>query len=408
MSSTVNIESGEVAVSLSVRSRRGHPAGAAGDAHLERAIRGRTAAERKLVENAQRERILMDLIGHIPFETDRSGSIVSIGRSWHDLTGQERRSALHQGWTLCLHADDIVEVLARWREAIVLGKRLEVDFRIQESCSLSRWLRLRAAPTLDHTKEIIGWYGTFEDVDDSYRARVEHDQMQSALIQLSRVSAMGTMASTLAHELNQPLTALSAFIRSARRFLEAKRSDSEVCDALVSADGAAMRAGEIVRRVRELVGSGQVDKRPEDLASVVSQACELILNDGKSAGLDLTLDITANLGFVLIDRIQIQQVLLNLIRNSVEALQGRDDRRILIRVYPCEDDHCAVSVRDTGAGIPPEVVARLFESFNTSKVAGSGIGLSICRTIVEAHGGHIWHVPHEDGTEMNFTLPCDT
>lgn len=231
-------------------------------------------------------------------------------------------------------------------------------------------------------------------------------QLQAELIHVSRVSAMGTMASTLAHELNQPLTAIVNYVRGSRRMLAGVREISHVRDALDEADRSAVRAGEIVRRVRGMVAKGNDDRRIEDLSTLVREACDIAMIDARSAGISYKLELDPRSTDVLVDRIQIQQVLINLLRNSVEALAQTPVRRIVVATSRPSNGLSKVSVRDTGSGISTTVASRLFEPFNTNKSAGMGVGLSISRTIIEAHGGRIWNEGHDcGGTVFSFTVP---
>ena len=199
------------------------------------------------------------------------------------------------------------------------------------------------------------------------------------------------MASTLAHELNQPLTVITNYVRGSRRMLAGRPDCDMVDDALELADRSALRAGEIIRRVRELVTKGDVQRQPEDLSTLVREAASLAMIDAYSSGIDFHCDLATAPIEVMVDRVQIQQVLLNLLRNASEAVFGCTERRITVTTARTSEDFCEVIVSDTGPGLAPGVAERLFEPFNTSKRNGTGIGLSISRTIIEAHGGAIWH-----------------
>lgn len=230
-------------------------------------------------------------------------------------------------------------------------------------------------------------------------------QSQLELIHVSRRSAMGTIGTTIAHELNQPLTAIVNYVRGSRRLLESGASAAEICDALEAADHAATRAGETLRGVREMIVGGEVHRRPEVLESIIRDVCALALIGSTSTVVSRRLRLDPTIGNVCVDRIQIQQVVLNLLRNSVEAMSKQRYRRIVVSTSPRDERFCQVTVRDNGPGIPSETTARLFEPFNTSKENGTGIGLSICRTIIEAHGGKMWSNPVKSGTLFRFTVP---
>ncbi|MBW8784487.1 MAG: PAS domain S-box protein [Novosphingobium sp.] len=238
-----------------------------------------------------------------------------------------------------------------------------------------------------------------------FEARLE--QLKSELIHVSRVSAMGTMASTLAHELNQPLTAIASYGQAAEALLE---SDTDIDKALLTEivseiSGQSLRAGGIVRRLREFVSRGEVSKTVEDLPKLIGEASALALVGTREKGVTAHFNYGPEATPVLVDRVQIQQVLINLMRNAIEAMQDSPVRRLTVTTGLVDDTTVQVSVHDTGPGISADAAEHLFEAFNSTKQTGMGLGLSICRTIVEAHGGRIHAVPHEGGgAEFRFTL----
>jgi PAS domain S-box-containing protein len=249
--------------------------------------------------------------------------------------------------------------------------------------------------------------GAMTDVTERRRAQAELLRMQAELIHVSRLSAMGAMASTLAHEINQPLTAVSSYVRGSLRLLEG--IDSEVVraarEALEAAEAGALRAGHIVRRLRELVSRGRVAARLEELPKLIEEACVLGFVDEHVLGVRHTIVSDPAAAWVHADGIQIQQVLINLIRNAVQALQDQPQREIVIRTSAAAGGMVEVSVEDNGTGIDPELREALFSPFQSTNEEGMGIGLSICRTIVEAHGGKIWAEDRDGGgTAFRFTL----
>jgi two-component system sensor kinase FixL len=260
----------------------------------------------------------------------------------------------------------------------------------------------------DQAGQAVRAVGAMADITQLRRAEAEIRRMQAELIHVSRLSAMGTMASTLAHELNQPLTAVSSYIRGSRRRLEhaGVPVPSEVHDALEAAENAALRAGQIVRRLRELVARGNVSSRPESLTKLIEDASLIAFLDEHLLGVTHRLDFSSEVGWVKADPIQIQQVVINLVRNAMQAMEDQPRREVVIRTSVVSKAMAEVSVADTGAGIPAEVREALFSPFVSTKTEGMGIGLSISRTIVEAHGGKIWAEDAPDGgTVFRFTLP---
>lgn len=235
-------------------------------------------------------------------------------------------------------------------------------------------------------------------------------ELQSEFVHVSRLSAMGEMAATLAHELNQPLSAMMNYAQATRRILQSSGGEEaeRLRDLMTKAVGQANRAGEIIRRLRSFVAQGESERLLEDINDVVNEACALALVGARSDGVETTLVLPDDLPSALMDRVQIQQVLVNLIRNSLDATVDQESRVISITTERGEEGGIAVSVADNGPGLDKEVAERLFQPFNSSKSEGMGIGLSISRTIVEQHGGRIWATPRDGGGMIfSFTLPVD-
>lgn len=253
-----------------------------------------------------------------------------------------------------------------------------------------------------------GWVETHEDITQRKNAESKISQMQNELLHMSRVSAMGTMGSTLAHELNQPLASVANYIGGSRELLKIdgpQRLD-KVDVALAAAEAGALRAGQIVKRLRDLVAHGVAASAKEDLIELIKEAEVIGFVDEHAQGVTHRVETDSAARWIKGDRIQIQQVLINLIRNAVQAMEGASRREVLITTNRLSTGFVEVCVSDTGPGIPPKVLAQLFSPFDSEKTGGLGLGLSICRTIVEAHGGRITVSNNPDGgARFCFTLP---
>jgi two-component system, LuxR family, sensor kinase FixL len=253
--------------------------------------------------------------------------------------------------------------------------------------------------------------GFIRDLTERQRTEARLHELQSELVHISRLTAMGEMASTLAHELNQPLSAISNYMKGSRRLLE-KSSESTAAllgDAMEKASEQALRAGQIIKRLRDFVSRGETERRVENARKLVEEASALALVGARNQGVRVKFDFDPAADLVLADRVQIQQVLLNLMRNAVEAMETSERRELTIATAKDSDDTVAISVADTGCGIAPELSSQLFQPFFTTKRQGMGVGLSISRTIVEAHGGKLEALPNAGGgTIFRLTLRAVT
>ena len=249
--------------------------------------------------------------------------------------------------------------------------------------------------------------GFVRDLSERQRTETRLQELQNELVHVSRLTALGEMASALAHELNQPLTAIANYLRGSVRLLRADPVPQErVREALDRAGEQALRAGEIIRRLRDFVSRGETEHRVEHVARLVEEAAALALVGAREHGVRTRFHLDPAADAVLADRVQVQQVLINLIRNAVDAMEACARRELTVTVEPWAEEMVRISVADTGPGVDPEVAAQLFQPFVTTKRTGMGVGLSISRTIVEAHGGRIGFDPGPDGgTVFHFTLP---
>ncbi|MHB2208033.1 PAS domain S-box protein [Methylobacterium sp. CM6257] len=249
--------------------------------------------------------------------------------------------------------------------------------------------------------------GFVRDLTERQQTERRLQEMQAELLHMSRLSAMGEMAATLAHELNQPLAAITNYLKAGRRLIVAEQPESVAIEAMTKAADQALRAGQIIRRLREFVSRGECDRRVESLPELLQEASALALVGAEERGVRVRVERDAAVTSVLVDKVQIQQVLLNLMRNALEAMETSTERELTVDVVALSPDVARVSVADTGSGISPEVADQLFQPFVTTKGArGMGVGLSVCRTIIEAHGGRIWAEPNRSGgTVFHFTLP---
>ncbi|WP_347265472.1 sensor protein FixL [Nitrobacter sp.] len=251
--------------------------------------------------------------------------------------------------------------------------------------------------------------GFVRDLTEHQQTQAKLQELQSELVHMSRLSAMGEMASTLAHELNQPLTAISNYMKGSRRLLAAASTAPNIARIETALDGAAdqaIRAGQIIRRLRDFVSRRESEKRVESLANLMEEAEALGLTGAREQNVMLRLELDAECDSVLVDRVQIQQVLVNLFRNALEAMVESPKRELAVSSKKASDEMVELSISDTGHGFSEAAAANLFETFFTTKETGMGLGLSISRSIVEAHGGRMWAKTNDSGgATFRLTLP---
>lgn len=248
--------------------------------------------------------------------------------------------------------------------------------------------------------------GFIRDLTERQQTETRLQELQTELVHMSRFTALGEMASTLAHEINQPLTAIASYLKGCRRIL-GRMEGPEVAmlaDAVNQAAEQALRAGQVIRHLREFVSRGEGERHIEGLPKLIEEASALALVGAKEQGVRVGFAFDPDAPLVFADRIQVQQVLLNLIRNAIEAMQDAPRRELTVSTHALPSEGLVeVRVADTGGGIAPEIATRLFQPFVTTKPQGMGVGLSICRTIVEAHGGKI-RGESEPGQGTTFML----
>jgi two-component system sensor kinase FixL len=251
--------------------------------------------------------------------------------------------------------------------------------------------------------------GFVRDLTEQQQTQARLQELQSELIHISRLSAMGEMASALAHELNQPLAAITNYMKGSRRLLADSRDPNrtKIKNAMDRAAEQAIRAGQIIRRLRDFVARGESEKRVERLSKMIEEAGALGLAGAREQGIRIRFKLNPGHDLVLVDRVQIQQVLVNLFRNALEAMTESSERELIASNRQVDNDLIEVSVSDTGHGFADDVEKSLFQAFFTTKETGMGVGLSISRSIIEAHGGKMWVESNPAGGAIfRFTLPA--
>jgi C4-dicarboxylate-specific signal transduction histidine kinase len=285
---------------------------------------------------------------------------------------------------------------------------MESQARVRRADGEYRWLLIRNVPLRDESGHIINWYGTAIDIEEHHRAEEALRQVQTDLAHVSRVTMLGQMAASIAHEVDQPLSGVVINANACLRFLANDTLDlAEVHDGLQAIARDGRRASEVIARIRALARRAATEREPVDINQMIREV--LILADGEARRTHARLltELAADLPEVLGDRVQLQQVVLNLLRNGLDAMTSVVDRprELVIRTQKDATASVQVAVQDSGSGLDPQHADRVFEPFYTTKRSGIGMGLSISRSIVEQHGGKLWAVPNEGpGTTFHFTV----
>lgn len=291
-------------------------------------------------------------------------------------------------------------------ERRIIGIGREVRGRHKDGSTFPMHLSVGEG-AIDSEKVFVG---IIQDLTDRKAAEARLQEVQSELLHVSRLSDMGQMASALAHELNQPLSAIMNYASAARLMLDKDSAEAKahLRTCLDSAVEQTTRAGEIIRNLRAFVEKRESAKERENLNDIVQASVALgFVGAAADTNVVVHLDLEPDLPPVLADRVQIQQTLINLIRNAVDAMRASTRRELHVQTSLDGEGTIRVDVGDSGPGLPPDVMARLFQPFVTTKASGMGIGLSICQSIVQAHDGRIWATPNENGgVTFSFTLPA--
>ena len=341
---------------------------------------------------------------------DRTGAIRSVNQATERVFGYSAAEIAGRNVAILMPApfagehDRYIGNYLRTGEKKIIGIGRDVSGRRKDGSIFPMYLAVGETRV---EGEVI-FVGIIRDLTEREAAgrRIQH--LQAELLHTSRLSVMGQMASTMAHELNQPLTAVMNYLEAARHLLRNDPQSAERVSGLMGrAVAQAERAGEVIRKLRQFVSKGETDRRPESLNKLVEEALALALVGARQAGVRVALDLDPKLPPVVVDGVQIQQVVLNLVRNAVEAMEATERRELTITTRAVSPKNIVeVSIADSGPGIAAEIADRLFQPFVTTKKGGMGLGLSICREIIEAHYGRLDAMPNPaGGTVFRLTLP---
>jgi PAS domain S-box-containing protein len=338
---------------------------------------------------------------------------VHLSEEWYRIYGFDPKEGL-SAWeqrVQRMHPED----RAKWREttdrAIAEKSDYEVELRILLPDGTVKFTHTVGHPVLNASGDVVQFVGSMIDVTERKRAEEERERLRQAqadLARVNRVTTMGELTASLAHEVNQPITAVVTNADACLRWLAGEAPNLEearAAAARIVKDGA--RAAEIISRVRQLFKRGASQREPADVNEIIREMIVLLLGETTRYDISVVTDLAEDPFRVMVDRVQLQQVLMNLIINGIEAMKDVDGTRDLaIKSQRAEHRQIMVSVSDTGVGLPPHQADQIFDAFFTTKPHGTGMGLSISRSIVEAHGGRLWATENSPrGASVHFTLP---
>jgi PAS domain S-box-containing protein len=368
-------------------------------------------AEKRLKESELNLRQMTETIPEMLWSATAEGTIDYCNARVLDYTGFSAEEIMGSGWTKLLHPDDVERTARTWRSCVTTGAPYRVEIRTFHATDRTyRWCVTSALPLLDQQGRILKWYGTVVDMHDWRHAQEELRNTQAELARVARVMTMGELTSSIAHEVNQPLFGIMTNTDTCLLMLSTDPPD---------VDGArettqrtmrdANRASDVIKRLRALYSKRDPSPELMDLNQATREVISLSVSDLQRWRVIVLQELADNLPLLMADRVQVQQVIMNLVRNASDAMSNVDDRprELLIRTEREEGDRVQLSVKDAGVGFEPQAADRLFEAFYTTKNEGMGIGLSISRSIIEAHEGRLWATANDGpGATFSFSIPC--
>jgi PAS domain S-box-containing protein len=368
-------------------------------------------AEQALRESERSARSAIDGIAGLVAVMTPNGEVETVNRQCLEYFGRPLEEQKDWVTTDMVHPEDLPHMLEKFKGAIASEIPYHFEQRLRRFDGEYRWFDTRGGAVRDDSGRITRWYVLLTDIEDRMRALARLEQMQSDFAHMNRVATMGQLTASIAHEVNQPITAAITYALAARRFLKAEPPNFHELDealSLIVKEG--NRAGEVVERVRALIKKVPARKDAVAIDDAILEVIALTRAEAANNSVSVRTQFAEGLPRIQGDRVQLQQVMLNLIVNAIQAMrgigEGARELQISIDAVPSEGG-VRVGVRDTGPGLNPESLSRLFEPFYTTKPEGMGMGLSICRSIIEAHGGRLWAIRCEpQGALFQFTIPA--
>ncbi|HYJ06485.1 MAG TPA: PAS domain-containing protein [Chthoniobacterales bacterium] len=357
---------------------------------VSRDITKRKMAEEALRESEARFRTVADVAPVMIWMSDTDKKGVFFNKGWLEFTGQTVDDEMGAGWLKGVHAEDLPHCLDVCGIAFSKREPFTVEYRLRRRDGEYRWLLDTGTPRFEADGTFLGYIGSCIDIGQRKQAELDHQLQSMELARVGRLALMGELAASLAHEVNNPLGAMVTNASAGQRLLShGQLRTEELRDLLADIVADGHRAREVIQGIRNMVRKGEASHSLVDIQEVIRDLLRIVRADAIARNVSLIAEVDPNAGVVLGDRVQLLQVLLNLTMNAFEALTviRADARRVIIRAEPAENENICVRVRDTGPGFPDGIVEQLFEAFFSTKAEGTGMGLAIARSIIEAHGG---------------------
>lgn len=367
----------------------------------------------KLYEDLRRgEQELRGLINTVPAHVWRAspdGSIDFVNEQLLDFVGLRPEKMLGCNWESIIHPEDHAKFIADWRSAVKDGRLMESEVRVRRADGQYCWIFIRSVPLRDEDGNVAKRYGSGIDITDLKRAAEERErlrQLQAELAHINRVTTMGELAASIAHEIKQPIAAAVSNAEACLQWLARTEPDlAEVREAAQEMVKEARRAADIMTRVRSLFKKEEITREVLDLNEAITETASLVRDEAHQRLISVETDLDAELPRISADRVQLQQVLMNLTLNGMEAMKDTTGA-LVIKSQRDKEGRPMISVSDAGMGLPNGDTDRIFDPFFTTKPQGTGMGLAISRSIVESHGGRLWATRNSGpGTTFYFTLP---
>src|SRR5271165_3528731 len=356
------------------------------------------------------QRVIDTIPAHV-WSARPDGTVDFINQRWVESAGLSLEKGVGWDWSSLLHPEDRARFLHQWQAALAAGEPMDSEARLARTDGKYGWWLIRIVPLRDNQGKVLNWYGVATDIEDRKRAEEEREklrQLEADLAHVNRVSMMGELAASLAHEIRQPIAATITNAQTCLRWLKRDQPDlDEVREAAgrIVKDGT--RAADIISHMRSLYKKSAPQRELVNLNQIIRELLVLLRGEATRYSISMRTELASSLPEIIADPVQLQQVFINLMLNAIEAMKETRGE-LIIKSQLDQNGKVLISVSDTGVGLPNEEADKIFNAFFTTKPQGSGMGLAISRSIVESHGGRLWATPNsERGASFHFTLSTE-